>query len=194
MEDNKTATLKTVTLSPAAERRVEEIKATYPRAKSAVMAALYLAQEELGSITPDAVQWVSDRIGVAPAHVIEVATFYTMYYKKPVGRYHFQVCRTLSCALCGKKDLTDYLHKRFAIAPGEVSADGLWSFEEVECLGSCGTAAVIQINDVYFEKMTVEKLEGVIRRLEEEKPDLRFSTVRDELGGGLPNQPRSEVI
>ena len=181
------------TLSDAAEARLKEIVATYPKEKSAVMAALYIAQEELGSITQQAVAWVANRLSLAPAHVLEVATFYTMYYKKPVGRYHFQVCRTLSCALCGKKEITQYLYERFKIAPGEVSADGMWSFEEVECLGSCGTAPVVQINDVFFENLNPERLKVVIDQIASDKPDLRLSMVRDELGNGLPAQPRSQV-
>ena len=91
-------------LSSKAKERIEEIKAKYPDPKSAVMPALYIAQEELGSITQEAVQWVSQVTGISPIHVQEVATFYTMYYKKPVGKYHVQVCRTLSCALCGSKE------------------------------------------------------------------------------------------
>lgn len=182
-----------VKLSDAAEKKIIEIKKLYPDAKSAVMPALYMAQEELGSITEAAIEWVADRVGMAPVHVMEVATFYTMYYKKPVGKYHFQVCRTLSCALCGAKKITEYLHKRFGINPGQVSADGMWSYEEVECLGSCGTGPVCEINDCYFENLTVEKIADIVNRIEGEKPDLRFSAVKDSLGAGLKSYPKSEV-
>jgi NADH-quinone oxidoreductase subunit E len=181
-------------LSVAAEKKVEELKKLYPDAKSAVMPALYIAQEELGSVTDEAIIWVSERVGIAPVHVREVATFYTMYYKKPVGRYHVQVCRTLACALCGGKKLTEHLKNRFGIKPGEVSADGMWSYEEVECLGSCGTGPMCEINDCYFENLNVEKLDQLLNRIEREKPDLRFSAVRDSLGEGLKGHPLSEVI
>ena len=181
-------------MSEQAEKRIEEIKKLYPDAKSAVMPALYLAQEELGSITDQAVEWVSEKVGIAPVHVREVATFYTMYYKKPVGRYHFQVCRTLSCALCGARAITEHLHKRFGLKPGEVSKDGMWSFEEVECLGSCGTAPMCEINDTYFENLTPAKVDEIISRIEKEKPDLRYSTLKDCLGPGLKGCPKSEVI
>jgi NADH-quinone oxidoreductase subunit E len=183
----------TVKLSEKAEARIEEIKRLYPDARSAVMPALYIAQEELGHITQDAIAWVSEKVGIPPVHVMEVATFYTMYYKKPVGKYHFQVCRTLSCAICGSKKLSEYLKNKFNLQPHEVSPDGKWSYEEVECLGSCGTAPVCEINDVYFENLTPEKLEEIVKRIEAEQPDLRYSTVNDTLGEGLKGFAKSQI-
>ncbi len=184
---------KVVALSDAAEKRASEIIPLYPQSRSAIMPLLYIAQDELGYISQEAVQWVADKLSIAPMQVWEVATFYTMYYKKPVGKYHFQVCRTLPCALRGAKMVSEFLHKRFGLKPGEVSADGLWSFEEVECLGSCGTAPMCQINDQFFENLTESKLNTIIERIEKERPDLRFSTVRDELGAGLSGCPKSEI-
>ncbi|MFM1847629.1 MAG: hypothetical protein RL417_1103 [Pseudomonadota bacterium] len=183
-----------VKLSPLAEQRIEEIKKLYPDQKSAVMPALYLAQEELGHITPEAITWVSEKVGIAPVHVMEVATFYTMYYKKPVGRYHVQVCRTLACALCGSRKLTERLKDRFGLKPNEVSADGMWSYEEVECLGSCGTGPMCEINDTFFENLTPEKLDQILDQIGQERPDLRFSTLRDSLGEGLKGRTKSEVL
>lgn len=181
-------------LSEQAEKRIEQVLRLYPQKRSAIMPALYIAQDELGVINEKAVHWVAEKIGIAPVHVMEVATFYTMYYKKPVGKYHIQVCRTLSCAICGAKRLTEYLRERFHMAPQEVSADGMWSYEEVECLGSCGTAPMCEINDVFFENLTVDKLKSILDRIAVEKPDLRFSTVRDALGAGLKGSPKSEII
>jgi len=183
-----------VQLSKRAEERIEAIKARYPNPKSAVMPALYIAQEELGHITEDAIQWVSEKVGMAPVHVMEVATFYTMFYKKPVGKYHVQVCRTLSCALRGARQITEHLHKKFGINPNEITPDGMWSYEEVECLGSCGTAPMCEINDHYFENLTVQKLDEILARIAKEQPDLRLSTLRDDLGEGLKGYPKSEVI
>ncbi|MEI6518251.1 MAG: NAD(P)H-dependent oxidoreductase subunit E, partial [bacterium] len=120
--------------------------------------------------------------------------FYTMYYKKPVGRYHVQVCRTLPCALRGAKRISQFLREHLGLKPGEVSADGTWSFEEVECLGSCGTAPMCQINDIFFENLNEEKLTKLLDRIEKESPDLRFSTVRDQLGAGLKGCPQSEIV
>jgi NADH-quinone oxidoreductase E subunit len=184
----------TIRLSEKAEKRIEEIKALYPRKKSAVMPALYIAQEELGSITDEAIEWVAEKVGMAPVHVMEVATFYTMYYKKAVGRYHVQVCRTLSCALRGAKQITECLHKRLQILPNEISKDGMWSYEEVECLGSCGSAPMCEINDTYFENLTPEKLNRILDTIAAERPDLRYSAIRDDLGTGLKDYPKSEVL
>jgi len=181
-------------LSDAAERKVEELRGRYPDVRSVVMPALYIAQEELGWVTPEAIQWVAERVNLSPVHVMEVATFYTMYYKRPVGRFHFQVCRTLPCALRGARHLVEHLAKRFHLQPGEVSADGRWSYEEVECLGSCGTAPMCEVNDRFFENLTVEKLDKLIDAIEASEPELRLSNITDTLGNGLPNSPKSEVI
>jgi len=180
-------------LSDRAESRIEEIKKRYPDVRSAVMPALYIAQEELGHVTKEAILWVADRVSMPPVQVMEVATFYTMYYKKPVGRYHVQVCRTLSCALRGAAKLTEHMHKRLGVGPNEITPDGMWSFEEVECLGSCGSAPMCEINDVYFENLDPQKLDAILQRIEKELPNLRLSTLNDELGAGLAGAPLSEV-
>lgn len=180
-------------LSPQAEERVREALSRYPVKKSAVMPALYIAQEELGWLKPEAIRWVADRVGLPESHVVEVASFYTMYYKKPVGAFHVQVCRTLSCMLCGAREITKALQDRLKIEAHEITADGFWSYEEVECLGSCGTAPMVQINDVFFENLTRDSLYALMDRIEKEKPDLRYSEVRKSLGGGMPDRPRSEA-
>lgn len=180
-------------ISKQAEEKLAEIVKRYPSSKSAVMPALYMAQEELGWVNDQAVEWVADQLKLAPAHVFEVATFYTMYYKKPVGKYHIQICRTLSCMVCGAKKITEHLKQRLGTKAGEITADGIWSWEEVECLGSCGSAPMVEINDVYFENLTPEKLDTLMDRIVKENPDLRYSTVREALGGGLADRPRSEA-
>lgn len=180
-------------LSDSAEQKIEQIKGLYPDQRSAVMAALYIAQEELGYVSQDAILWVSEKVGIAPVHVQEVATFYTMYYKKAVGKYHIQLCRTLSCALRGMKELTQSVHERFKIMPGEVSADGLFSYEEVECLGSCGSGPMCQINDRFFENLSVDALMLLIDRIQKEKPDLSLSTIKDELGSGFQDIGYSQL-
>ena len=181
-------------VSPEAEKRANEILAQYPQKRSAVMPLLYIAQEHTKYITQPSVNWVALKLEMPPVQVWEVATFYTMYYKKPVGRYHVQVCRTLPCGLRGARKVSEYFHKRLGVKPGEVTKDGMWSFEEVECLGSCGTAPMCQINDVFFENLTDAKLDEIVARIEKEQPDLRYSTVRDELGAGLQGAPKSEII
>jgi NADH-quinone oxidoreductase E subunit len=179
-------------------KRLKAIVARYPKKKSAVMPALYMAQEHFGWVSKEAIQWVAEELSLAPAHVESVATFYTMYYKRPVGKYHVQVCRTLSCMLCGAKDISAYLRERLGIVPGEVSADGCWSWEEVECLGSCGSAPMVEINDVFFEYLTPESLGTLMDTIEKEQPDLRFhaghlETGESFLGEGLRSRTRSQV-
>ncbi len=184
----------TLQISEEAKKRLEELKGKYPDPRSAVMPALYIVQEELGSINDEAISWVSEAVDIPPVHVKELATFYTMYYQKPVGKYHIQVCRTLSCAICGSKKLSEKIHERLGIAPGEVSEDGMWSFEQVECLGSCGSAPMCEINDVYFENLSPEKLDELMDVIESQKPDLRYSTIRGELGDGIKGRTKSEVL
>ena len=193
-------------LSERAEDRLTKLMERYPSRKSAIMPALYIAQEELGWISEEAVLWVANRLGLTPVQVQEVATFYTMYYKERVGKYHIQLCRTLSCMLCGGRKLAELIKQRCKLqcetnfqvashAPHSVlkSEDGFWSFEEVECLGSCGSAPMMQINDVFFEHLTEAKLLEILERIEKEEPNLRYSTVRESLGKGLPDLPRSEI-
>lgn len=181
-------------VSDAADKRANEIIGQYPQKRSAVMPLLYIAQEHTKYITQEAVDWVASKLDMPPVQVWEVATFYTMYYKKPVGRYHVQVCRTLPCALRGARKVSEYFSKRLGVKPGEVTKDGMWSFEEVECLGSCGTAPMCQINDTFFENLTDEKLDTLVARIEKEQPDLRYSTMKDEIGAGLAGCPKSEII
>lgn len=181
-------------VSDAADKRANEIIGQYPQKRSAVMPLLYIAQEHTKYITQEAVDWVALKLDMPPVQVWEVATFYTMYYKKPVGRYHVQVCRTLPCALRGARKVSEYFYERLGVKPGEVTKDGMWSFEEVECLGSCGTAPMCQINDTFFENLTDEKLDTIVARIEKEQPDLRYSTIKDEIGAGLAGCPKSEII
>lgn len=189
----KGETLNESVLPPAAAARVQELAKQYPKKKSAVMPALYIAQEHLGWLTDEAYHWVAAQLDLAPAHVRAVASFYTMYYKEPVGKYHIQICRTLSCMLCGAKEITAHVRNRLGVKPGEIAKDGFWSYEEVECLGSCGTAPMVEINDVFFENLTPASLDALMDRIEREKPDLRYSALRGELGSGMSDCGRSQV-
>ena len=144
----------------------ERLVKRYPLRESMIMPALWLAQDQEGWISAEAIEYIADRIGTYAAKVFELATFYTMYQLKPVGRYHICVCRTLSCWLRDKQDIVDYLLDEIGIAPGQVSEDGRFSLEEVECLGHCGTAPVVQINGAFYEEMSVAKLKTVLAGLE----------------------------
>ncbi len=181
-------------ISQDALKRVEELKKEYPEPVSAVMPIMYIVQEEKGYLSDQGIRWISSQVGLSPVHVMELATFYTMYRKKPLGKYHIQICRTLSCGLCGAKKLMEYLHERLGVNAKEVTEDGMFSYEYVECLGSCGTAPMCEINDTFFENLTPEKLAEVMDKILVEKPDLSYSTVKDDIGDGLKGAPKSEVI
>lgn len=144
----------------------ERLVKRYPLRESMIMPALWLAQDQEGWISAEAIEYIADRIGTYAAKVFELATFYTMYQLKPVGKYHICVCRTLSCWLRDKQEIVDYLKDEVGIAPGQVSQDGRFSLEEVECLGHCGTAPVVQINGEFYEEMSVEKLKTVLAGLD----------------------------
>lgn len=145
--------------------KIEEIAKRYPDKRSAVMPALYLAQEKYGYLSKEAMEEVAEILALPPVQVYEIATFYTMYNKQPVGRYHIQVCTNVSCMLLGAENLVDYIKKRLGIEVGETTSDGLFTLSTVECLGSCGTAPVMQINDEYYENLTKEKIDDILNTL-----------------------------
>ncbi len=181
-------------LSDEAENKLRELAGIYLNKKSLVMPALYIAQEELGYISEDAISWVSKRLDISKAKVKEVATFYSMYHKKEVGKYHIQICKTLSCDLRGSQIIRDFIRERFSIKAGQMTEDKMWSLEEVECLGSCGTAPVLQINDTLFENQTSSSLKELFDKIELEKPDLSYSTIKEKMGEGIKGMPRSMIL
>ena len=144
------------------EQRVNAIVAKYPYPKAACLPVLWEVQRKQGWIDLDSEKWVAERLGVSPAHVHGVVSFYTMYKQKPAGKYHIQVCTTLSCMLRGSDDLVDHLKKKFGIGIGETTPDGKYSLVRVECLGSCGTAPMFQLNDDYHEDLTPEKADRIL--------------------------------
>jgi len=151
-----------------AERNAEfeRLIKRYPTRDSMILPALWLTQEQQGWVSAEAIAYIADRIGTYAAKVYEAATFYTMYHLRPMGKYHICICRTLSCWLRDKQDIVDLLAEEIGIRPGEVSDDGKFSLEEVECLGHCGTAPVVQINGEFHEEMNVEKMKAVLEGLE----------------------------
>ena len=144
----------------------ERLVQRYPIRESMIMPALWLAQEQAGWISAEAIDYIAERIGTYPAKVFELATFYTMYHLKPIGRHHICVCRTLSCWLRAKQEIIDFIGAEIGIGPGEVSEDGRFSLEEVECLGHCGTAPVVQVDGEFHEEMDVEKFKALLAALD----------------------------
>jgi NADH-quinone oxidoreductase E subunit len=145
----------------------EEILPHYPERRAALMKVLWLAQREFGWISPSVEKYVADLMELPQAWVEGVVSFYTMYWRRPVGKTHLQLCTTLSCYLRGADDLLSAISKRLDIEPGQVTRDGRFSLERAECLGSCGTAPMMQINnDLYYENLNVEIVGEMLDRLE----------------------------
>ncbi len=147
------------------KEKVEEIAGRYPEKRSALLPALFLAQKKYGYLTKEAMEEVASILGLSPVQVYEVATFYTMFNKKPVGKFHVQVCTNVSCSLLGSEKIVKCLEKKLNIKAGETTRNKLFTLTEVECLGSCGTAPMMQINDTYYENLTEEKVENILNEL-----------------------------
>ncbi len=151
--------------SPDAERELERLVHRYPNRRAAVIPALILADREFGYLSREAMEYVAKRLEVPPSWVMGSATFYTMLRKRPTGKHHIQVCVNVACYLRGADRLGDHLKKRLGIGFGEVTTDGLFSLEGVQCLAACGTAPVLRVNDEYHEDMTIEKADALIESL-----------------------------
>ena len=151
--------------SPETYRKFAETVARYPRKEAAMLPVLYLAQREFGHLSSEAIEYVAKLMGQSPARVYGVVSFYTMYAMKPLGRHHIQVCRTLPCALRGAEKITGFLKKTLGIECGQTTPDGRVTLSEVECLASCGTAPMMQVNDDYYENLTEEKVTEILENL-----------------------------
>jgi NADH-quinone oxidoreductase subunit E len=154
-----------VEFSPETFKKFEETVSRYPKKEAAMLPVLYLAQQEFGYLGPEAIDYVAQLMGQSPAKVHGVVSFYTMYNMKPIGRHHIQVCRTLSCALAGAEKVTDFIQRKLAIQLGQTTADGRFTLSEVECLASCGTAPMMQINDDYYESLNEERVTEILESL-----------------------------
>jgi NADH-quinone oxidoreductase subunit E len=137
-----------------------------PAKRSMLLTALYIAQEQYGYLTKDAVERVADRLGLPVADVYTMASFYSLYRTEPTGRYVLQVCEGLSCHLVGGADrLVDYLREKLGVAVGETTYDGKFTLQTVECLASCGTSPAMRVNDALYENMTPEKVDELLETL-----------------------------
>ena len=151
--------------SDAAMALVQKIIKRYPegRQKSALLPVLHVAQAEFGGwLSPETMDYVASILNLKPIEVYEVASFYTMYNLRPVGKCVLEVCRTGPCMLRGSDDIIEYLEEKLNIKDGETTADGLFTLKTVECLASCGTAPMMQVGDHYIENLTCEKLDGIL--------------------------------
>jgi NADH-quinone oxidoreductase E subunit len=147
------------------EKKVDALVTRYPQPKAALLPVLWEVQRAHGWVPLEAEDWVARRLGVAAAHVHGCVTFYTMYKQQPSGKYHIQVCTTLSCMLRGSDELMKHLAAKLRIRPGQTTPDGRFSLARVECLGSCGTAPMFQLNDDFHEDLTTEKVDRLLESL-----------------------------
>ncbi len=154
-----------VTFDDEMEREIEAILARYPTAQAALLPLLWLCQDRWGWLSPGIVAAIGERLGLSPAFVEGVITFYTMYHREPRGRYLLQVCTTLSCQLCGTSTLVDHVRSKLGIDFGETTDDGRFTLLDVQCLGACGEGPVIQINNDYYTDLTVDALDEILERL-----------------------------
>lgn len=144
--------------------KVKEIIARYPQGKqkSALLPLLHLAQDEFGWLSAETMDYVASLLSIEPIEVYEVATFYSMYNLKPVGKYMFEVCQTGPCMIEGSDDIIAYIEEKLGIKPGETTADGLFTLKTVECLGACGYAPMMQLGKHYKEHLTKERIDQIV--------------------------------
>jgi NADH-quinone oxidoreductase subunit E len=146
-------------------KRIEQARKKYPTPLAAVMDTVYIAQEQNGYISTEVMSEIADVLGVDKVNVLSVVTFYTMYHTKPMGRYHVQVCTNVSCMLRGGYKIWDQVKGKLGLDHMGVSADGKFSLEEVECMGACGYAPMIAVNEDFYENLTKEKVEEILDAL-----------------------------
>jgi NADH-quinone oxidoreductase E subunit len=149
---------------------IEEICGRYPERRAAMLPVLWKAQRKFGWLNLDVMRLVSKSVGQPPSEVFAVASFYTMLKKQPTGRYLFQVCQTLSCALRGADALVAMLEDKLGIQCGQTTEDGMFTLIRVECLASCGSAPMMQINDDFFELLNESRVDEIIAALKADSP------------------------
>ena len=145
--------------------RIEGVLKKYPVKKAAVMPVLWIAQEQSGWISGEVMKEVALLLDMTPEEVLGIVTFYTMYHQKPMGKYHIQVCTNVSCMLKGAYQLYDHVKEKLGLNNMEVSDDMQFSLEEVECMGSCGTAPMIAVNEDYFENLDINQTDNILESL-----------------------------
>lgn len=172
-EDRRSATVATEGEGPLLTEEMkkelgERYLPRYPTKRAALLPALHMIQHHYNWIPTRALQEVAEFLEISPAEALDTASFYEEYWLKPKGKYLIQVCRSLACAICGSKRLTRHLERKLGIAAGETTPDGKFTLIELECLGSCGTAPAMLVNEVLYENLTPESLDKIIDALPED--------------------------
>lgn len=151
--------------SPEVEREIDLHLSKYPVMRSAILPLMFIVQRERGYLDPPGVAYLAKRLKLRITDIWEVATFYSMLHTKPVGKHHIQICKTLSCKIMGEPGITDHICSKLGIKPGETTSDGKFTVSLVECLGSCGTAPMMQIGFDYHENLSTAKVDEILDRL-----------------------------
>ncbi|MBI4447258.1 MAG: NAD(P)H-dependent oxidoreductase subunit E [Acidobacteria bacterium] len=147
--------------------KLQEMVGRYRVKRAALLPALNLAQQQLGYISPEVEDYVAGLLNVPVVDVHEVVTFYTLYKQRPSGRHHIRLCRNISCWLRGSESIEGYLNQSLGAGEGEVSQDGRFSWEKVECLGACEIAPMLQLDDDYYGSLTREKVEEILKNVKD---------------------------
>lgn len=156
----------------------------YPNKRAVLLPALHAIQHEYNWIPAQAMEELAAFLEMSPAEVLDTASFYEEYWLRPKGQYLLQVCRSLSCEICDSRKITDHLMKTLNVEEGETTADGRFTLVELECLGACGTAPVMLVNDVLHENLTVEGVDQLIAKLPQKAADYHDPTVTWETADG----------
>lgn len=156
---------KKVEFPPEVRKRFDDLLPRYPTKEAVLIPALHLSQETWGWISPEVVHYLSELLDLSPATVFGVVSFYDMLDTKPVGKYRLRVCTNLSCMVSNAYDIYEHLCEKLDVKPHQTTKDGLYTVLEVECLGSCGTAPVVQVNNDYHESMSVAKMDALLEKL-----------------------------
>ena len=157
-------------ISHETKQRCDELVKRYPEKRSALIPMLHAVQAEVGHLSPAAIDWVAGHLGLSSADVMSVASFYDMLNLEPVGTHMITVCHNLTCSLLGAERLIRHLEDRLGIRMGGTTRDGLITLKRMECLASCGTAPAIQIDGIYYEQMTPQKLDELLEALRDDRP------------------------
>jgi NADH-quinone oxidoreductase subunit E len=152
-------------LSDALLKKFDQVISRYPLKRSAIVPCLLFAQDEIGFISDEVIEEIARRVDVRPIEVIEDIGYYSMLHRKPLGKYHLQVCTNVSCLVRGGEEILEHCKKRLGIGHKETTPDGLFSLEEVECLGACCGAPAMQVNYEFYEDLTPEKVDALLEKL-----------------------------
>lgn len=146
-------------------KAIQEVAARYAKKEAALLPALHIIQREIGHIPPEAEKKVAELLGIRPIRVREIVSFYTMLFRKPLGKYHLQVCSNLTCSLLGAESLLGYIQERLGIGVGETTPDGKFTLSTVECLGACEQAPCMMVNFDYHGNLDKKKIDAILENL-----------------------------